>query len=92
MSKSRLTVIRPSPAAEAAFVGQAKTAPSKPLPEPPAATPEVKPARVAMRQFNIDLPEPIYDKLQALVKTMPQMSMRKFAIQAIERELERLRP
>ena len=89
---SKFTLSKPLSVAQQKFVAQAATA----LPESTLDYPsqvesrvDVKPARVVMRQLNIDLPETLYDRLQTLVKGRPQMSMRKMVIKLIEDELER---
>lgn len=81
MSKFR-SVAKPVMTAEE-FVNQAKTAVT------PAMPPELNPR--VMRQVNIDVPETLHWELQQLVKTMPDMSMRKFILLALDAEMTRVR-
>lgn len=81
MSKFRSIATRPQTPEE--FVSQAKTIVTV---EPP---PELNPR--VMKQVNIDVPETLHWELQQLVKSMPDMSMRKFILRSITTEMERVR-
>jgi hypothetical protein len=76
------SVAKPAMTAEE-FINQAKTAV---VPEiPPELNPRI------MRQVNIDVPETLHWEIQQMVKSLPDMSMRKFILRAIGAEMDRVR-
>lgn len=80
--------------AEEAFVNGAKTgdgAGERSLPKPtlaPKAPPELSPR--VQKQVNIVMPETDHYELKELVKTMPDMSMQRFILEAIAEKTARV--
>lgn len=87
MSKFRVIPPAAPPITAAEFVNQAGAGRGQPTPVTPP--PELSPR--VMKQVNIDMPETLHWELQQLVKSMPDMSMRKFILHAISVEMARVR-
>lgn len=85
------------PAAVQAFVDKAKTGDANPLAVQAgpvqgrvgqAIPPELNPR--VMRQVNISMPETDHYSLKELCKTIPNMSMQKFILEAIAEKAQRV--
>lgn len=84
---------RPAPQTEQEFVMSAATAMgagqgrADPPAEPSAGD---APNPRIMKQVNIDMPEPLFVELRALIATIPQMSMRRFLLEAAQEKRDRI--